>query len=200
MNASKPLNNYLGLSDSYYRDYTALDLQKLDVACNLWPYLSITFIKLVPNGFENKQKLTIYNMRKKLLENERSLLGMFNRFATDKIIFDYVELYTRERVDFEQKCPLTTQFANSPFKECIIYLALEKLNGQYKFKIGKTKEWRKRNRHYKVMKRQIQLIFAFTSCHIVESVLLHFCSNSIINSDGTDCLVSEWFYNDLCRL
>jgi hypothetical protein len=133
MNVSKPLNTYLVLVDSHFSRYSAIDLQELDVACSLWPYLCPTYITLVPNGFENKKNFTrkvLYQMRNKLLANKETLLGMFNRFGSDKLILDYIGLYTSERADFLQSCPILATSAFSPFKECIIYFAFEELNGQ----------------------------------------------------------------------
>jgi hypothetical protein len=132
-------------------------------------------------------------MRTSLLTNERTLVGMFNRFASDKMILNYIELYTRKWANFRQNCPLLATFALSPFKECIIYFAFENLNGQYKFKIGQTNDWSQRKQMYKTLNIKIQLIFSFKTCLMVESVLLHYCSNSVINSEGTDCPVSEWY-------
>jgi hypothetical protein len=131
-------------------------------------------------------------MREKLMASEESLLGKFYRYATDEMIFECIVQYTHKRALLKKLCPLLAEDSICPFNECVIYLAFHVVDGKYKFKIGQTTDWRKRSIFYQLKYPNIQLVFAFDSCFIVEKYLLFLCTNSQINAVGKESLVGEW--------
>jgi hypothetical protein len=190
---SKPANTYMNLLDGPNKSFKAADLQELDAAFNTWPLFNQYQITRVPDGYANNKNYSpdiLAKMKSQLIESDQTLLGMYHRFATEQMIFLRIERYTHERADFRSLCPMLANDIQSPFKDCLIYMAFEIENGKVRFKIGQTRSpWKTRYHLYKDAHPNLELVAAFNSCLIVEKFLLFLCKSANMKNIN---LRGEW--------